>query len=255
MKINTAYFSATNTTRSIVKEIAGILSTNIKEFNLTNKPLDNEIHITSDEALLVGMPVYGGRIPNIVVDSLKHLKGSHSPVILVAVYGNREFEDALVEMQDLMEANGFYVIAAGAFIAQHSIFPHTAQGRPDSADHIKISEFATRCKRLLEEGCSEPAANIILPGNRPYKIPGDIPLKVKVSSKCTECGACIQVCPVKAISADNPHITDHEKCIHCGRCIYVCSAHARHYGGLLYKVAGFAFGRKNKFRKEPQFFF
>ena len=255
MKIITAYFSGTNTTKTIVTEIAKVLSTDIRNFNLTNKPLTDDVHLASDEALLVGMPVYGGRIPTIAVDSLKHLKGSHTPVILVAVYGNREFEDALVEMQDLFEENGFFVLAAGTFIAQHSVFPHTAQGRPDAADHVKITEFANRCKDLIEAGFSEEAKSVSLPGNRPYKIPGNIPLKVKVSSKCTECKACVQACPVKAIPENNPHLTDYDKCIHCGRCIYICSSHARHYGGLLYKVAGFAFGRKNKVRKEPLFFF
>ena len=254
MKINTAYFSATNTTQTITKDIAEAISEDISFFNLIKNPIKEDLQIPSDEVLLVGMPVYAGRIPGIAVDSLKHLKGSHTPTILVAVYGNREFDDALVEMQDILEANGFFVMAAGAFIAQHSIFPLTAKGRPDKSDLVKINMFALRCKNRIEQGFSENEESVCLPGNRPYKIPGNIPLKVKTSKKCTECGACINACPVQAIPVDNPHITDYSKCIHCGRCITVCAAHARHYGGMLYYVAGKVFGWKNKKRKEPHFF-
>ena len=255
MKINTTYFSATNTTQTIVTKIAKSMSEDTEFYNITKGTDNQEIRIAADEVLLVGMPVYAGRIPEVAVDQLKLFKGNHTPAILVAVYGNREFDDALVEMQDILEENGFFIVAAGAFIAQHSIFPHTAKGRPDADDFVRISDFSIRCRQLLEQGFPADAKSIIVPGNRPYKVPGNIPLKVVTGSACTECGACIKVCPTDAIPVDNPHITNYDKCIHCGRCIKVCAVHARHYGGLLYKVAGGVFGWKNRKRKEPEFFF
>ena len=255
LKIYTAFFSATRTTKTVVTAIAQGLTTEVETYDLTSKPLRDDIHIPSDELLLVGMPVYAGRIPALTVSSLRRFKGSHTPVILVAVYGNREYDDVFVEMQDIFEANGFFVLAAGAFIAQHSIFPRTAQGRPDASDLVLIHDFASRCKTRFEQGYTPLTQSVSLPGNRPYKKPGNIPLKVTTGSQCTACRACVQVCPVGAIPADNPHITDYDKCIHCGRCMTVCAAHARHYGGLLYKVAGAVFGWKNRKRKEPQFFF
>ena len=255
MKISAAFFSATQTTKTIVTEMVRHLDASPNIYNLTNHPLTQDIDIPTDELLVVGMPVYGGRIPQVAVDSLHHFKGNHTPAVLVAVYGNREYEDAFVEMQDILEANGFFILAAGAFIAQHSIFPRTAQGRPDEADFSKIHEFAQRCQQLCQQGISLENKSVALPGNRPYKTPGNIPLKMSTGSECTECGACIKVCPVQAIPFDNPHVTDYEKCIHCGRCSYVCTTHARHYGGLLFKVAGTIFGWKNRKRKEPEFFF
>ena len=255
MKIYTSYFSATHTTKSIVTALAKEMGIPAQTYDITSRPLTAEITVPEDAVLLVGMPVYGGRIPHVAVKSLQQFKGHHTPAILVAVYGNREVEDALVEMQDIMEGNGFYIMAAATFVAQHSIFPHTANGRPDASDMQKVSEFAHRCTKLWEQGIPADAQSVSLPGNRPYKTPGNIPLKVMTSSACVECNACIKVCPVNAIPADNPHVTDYDKCIHCGRCIYHCAEHARHYGGLLYKVAGAAFGWKNRKRKEPQFFF
>ena len=257
MKIYTAYFSATNTTKTIVKEIVDVLGSEVTNYNLTNKHVNDghkDICVAPEDVLLVGMPVYAGRIPAVAVDALKCFKGSHTPVILVAVYGNREVDDALVEMQDLVESNGFFVMAAACFIAQHSIFPHTAKGRPDASDQLKIKEFGKLCKDMLQNGFSAESKSVIIPGNRPYKTPGSIPLKVVTDSSCVECQACVSVCPVGAIPANNPHVTDYDKCIHCGRCIYTCSVHARHYGGLLYHVAGAVFGWKNRKRKDPQFF-
>ena len=286
MKIYNTYFSATNTTRTIIKAITKVIGAETLNYNVTSKKLEEEIRLSSDDVLLVGMPVYGGRIPTAAINSLQQFKGTHSRAILVAVYGNREFDDVFVEMQDILEANGFYIIAAGAFIAQHSVFPHTAQGRPDILDLQKIAEFGTCCKRLIQQGSMSESHNtnegsntenqedtqdvkcaqnsrdekasyqsISLPGHRPYKIPGNIPLKIIIDDTCTDCGTCVKTCPTSAISTDNPHITDYERCIHCGHCIYICHEHARHYGGLLYKVVGAAFGWKNRKRKEPQFFF
>ena len=255
MKINIAYFSATNTTQAIVTAVGRVISTDTLNYNLTNKPLVEDLSIPSDEMLLVGMPVYGGRIPNVAVKSLQRFKGNHTPAIIIAVYGNREFEDALVEMQDILEDNGFSILAAGAFIAQHSVFPHTAKGRPDKGDYEKITVFAEHCKKLLEQGSLATTQRIQLPGNHPYKIPGNIPLKVVTDSTCLACQTCIRTCPVQAIPKDNPRVTDYEKCIHCGRCIYVCPTKARHYKGPLYQFAGAMFHWKNRKRKEPQFFF
>ena len=255
MKIYTTYFSATNTTKTIISELVKVMDTDIREFNVTGRTLVEDVQLQHDDLLLVGMPVYAGRIPGVAVESLKRFKGMHTPAVLVAVYGNREVDDALVEMQDIVEANGFFVMAAASFIAQHSIFPHTAKGRPDASDRVKVREFGLRCKELAESGFSEEVRSVALPGNRPYKVPGTIPLKVVTDASCVECGACARVCPVGAIATDNLRATDYDKCIHCGRCIYVCREHARKYRGLLYKVAGAAFGWKNRKRKEPEFFF
>ena len=42
-------------------------------------------------------------------------------------------------------------------------------------------------------------------------------------NKCTNCGACVKVCPVEAISIkEGKAVVDQEKCIHCGKCLNVC---------------------------------
>ena len=48
----------------------------------------------------------------------------------------------------------------------------------------------------------------------------------RVSKECVACGACMTVCPLKAISIDtgvNANI-DLEKCVGCGKCSVICPA-------------------------------
>lgn len=47
------------------------------------------------------MPVYAGRVPTLAVERLKDIKTSGVKCVIVAVYGNRAYKDALVEMQDV----------------------------------------------------------------------------------------------------------------------------------------------------------
>ena len=83
-----------------------------------------------------------GRIPTQTLISLNQIKANKTPAIVVCVYGNRDYDDALLELKEVVESNGFTVISAGAFVAQHSIFPQVGQNRPDEKDLTKIKEFA-----------------------------------------------------------------------------------------------------------------
>lgn len=45
----------------------------------------------------------------------------------------------------------------------------------------------------------------------------------KISEKCIKCGACIDACPVNAISfKDGKVVIDKNTCISCGTCEAVC---------------------------------
>lgn len=59
--------------------------------------------------------------------------------------------------------------------------------------------------------------------------------KVNIDSKCDNCGACVPVCPTKAISPEEGgrHVVDKAKCIGCGLCLDVCHVRAiAMWGGL-----------------------
>ena len=255
LNIKLVYFSATNTTKKIVRLIAENIGGNITEYNITQKVPEADIHAGDKDLLIVGMPVYAGRIPSKAAKSLHRFKGDNTPAIIVCIYGNRDYDDALLELKDLVEANGFKVVSAGAFIAQHSIFPKVGMARPDEKDISQIKDFAVKSAEvLLSVADAKLLPNIIVKGHRPYKTPGNIPLKPKGNRHCNACGTCVVQCPVQAIPEKTPRKTQKEICISCGRCIVVCPQKARSFGGLLYAIAGRKFVKANAARKEPEMF-
>lgn len=252
MNANLIYFSATYTTKRISEYIAKGMSLSVQTYDVTNYPVKSDIELNdADDLLIVAMPVYAGRIPSQAVESLNRFKTTvNTPAIIICVYGNREYDDALIEMWDIVKANGFRVISAAAFIAQHSIFPKVAANRPDAEDWSIIENYIINCKELLAE--KDTIAEIEVTGNRPYKTPGAIPITPTGNSRCKRCGVCVELCPVGAIDKSNPRKTDANKCIHCGRCIVVCREKARNFHSLIYKLASYKFGKANSKRKSPE---
>lgn len=256
-KITLVYFSATYTTRKVVRALAQMFGCEVEEHDVTDALPDSAMNLGRDgELLIVGMPVYAGRIPRRGAEALDKVKGDGAPAIAVCVYGNRDYDDALLELNDTLTTNGFKVIAAGAFIAQHSIFPQLAAGRPDKDDMAKLEAFGKRCKDKLDDWCEgDITIDLRIKGNRPYKKPGAVPLHPHGDkNKCNECRTCAKLCPTGAIDAQNPCHTDGSKCISCGRCVAVCPQHARHFGGILYSIAEKKIVGGNRERKEPEWF-
>lgn len=256
--IHLAYYSATFSTRRIVREIASQFEKPIKEYDITSDVPKYDISLDSDgDLLIVGVPSYAGRVPEMAARSLKRFLGNNTPVIIVCVYCNRAYDDTLIEMKDIVEAHGFKLVSAAAVIAQHSIFPKMAEGRPDADDMEKLYEFAVNSKELLSRISKKSAVSrLMVKGNRPYRDTKPIPLHPEGSkSKCTSCHACAKMCPVGAISMEEPYKTNEKKCISCGRCIVVCPEHARHFGGLLYKAASWKFEKNYAEPKQPEFFY
>lgn len=271
-KISLIYFSATGTTRKIVSAVAaGTGMAEIKDIDITSASCP-QMQFTAEELVVFGMPVYAGRIPSVAAEALQNCKGNGIPAIAVCVYGNREFDDALLELSDLVKGNGFQVISAGAFVAQHSIFPAVAQGRPDEKDLHLAMELGQATRKILEQAVTTEknkeavaaaasakaggvgdvllSASLVIPGNRPYRIPGNVPLKPKATRKCTACGKCVKECPVQAIDKNNPRMTNKTVCISCAHCIAICPVKARKFTGILYWMVSRKFAKKCAARKE-----
>lgn len=254
MKITTVYFSATYTTHRIVSHLAKRMSEEVTECDITTHTPTAETVIPKDELLIVGIPVYAGRVPEMAVERIRRFKGQGTPAVAVAVYGNRDYDDALLELSDLLSENGFQVISAGAFIAQHCIFPKVGTHRPDADDYQQINVFADETNKIFNKN-REKLLPIHVPGNRPYKIPGSIPIYPSGNSSCKECGKCIELCPTGAIPKNNPKEVDETKCIKCGRCIVVCPTKSRQFRGVKYTLASMKFNTAYKERREPEMFF
>ena len=258
MKVTAVYFSPTGNTKKSVEAMAGALDPDFTVIDVTApEQASVEREFSSEELVIFGMPVYMGRIPAAAAPRLQGLKGNHTPCILAATYGNRHYDDALVQMRDLLEKQGFIVIAAGAFLAEHSIFTTVAAGRPDEDDRAAMKEFAGRCRDLLAQRELWEDKKIQVPGKTAYDPSAfkGVPFHPDGDEKCVGCGKCVQVCPQGAISRENPRETDGALCISCGACIAVCPEKARDYHGEAYLAARAGFEEKCAQYRKPEMYY
>ena len=253
MKI--VYFSPNDTTRTVTEAAAAAMEPGGERVDLLKAPLTEDLSVGAEEMLVVGMPVYAGRIPALCLSSLTHLKGNGGPAAAIAVYGNRDYDDALLELTDLLEAQGFRVVGAGAFIAKHSIFPTVAANRPDEKDMEAIAAFGRECQARRSLFSDSHPGQILVKGNRPYKKPGSGGFRPTGDKSCTSCGACAAICPTKSINPAEPTKTNEDTCIACAACIRVCSTGSRAFRGPVYQTARKAFELKCAAYRLPETFY
>ncbi|MGD8304529.1 MAG: 4Fe-4S binding protein, partial [Desulfobacterales bacterium] len=261
-RVKLIYFSPTGTTQKVLESIAkGIAVEDVEHINLTlPEGAQQTIPPFSDELVIIGAPVYGGRLPVDAINRFKRLRASNTVAILIVLYGNREFEDALLELKNLATELGFNPVAGGAFIGEHS-FATTdlpiANGRPDSLDVQKAMDFGAKVKDKVTT-LQSPAAQMDLkiPGRFPYE-GGARSMAVSPVTKediCTVCGTCASVCPTAAISIDESVVTEIELCIRCCACIKNCPTGARVMEDREWKNIATWLNENCCTRKEPQIF-
>ena len=253
-KISTVYFSPSNTTKKIAERIASNFEGTPEIHDLLMYEDNGKIREFGDsDIVIVGMPVFSGRIPEIARKKLENFKGEGVPAIAFVNKGNANVGDSLLELTDILKENGFNVIGAAEFISQHSIFTKVAAGRPDEKDLEKINEFAIECKSKIEEGIE---GDVKVPGNKPYCEYKVVPFKASCDETlCTFCYDCVSVCPQNAIPDDDPVSTDTNKCDGCTACIYICPEDARSFAGDAFKQKEPLFVEAHSKREEPELYF
>lgn len=268
-KINTMYFSATGTTEKIICGIAGGILENIdsriiiNNINFTSpENRKHQIFFTEEDLVIIGVPVYAGRVPKVLLKYLNSIKGKGALAIPVVVYGNRNYDDALIELKDILELNGFKIIAAGAFIGEHSFSKTLAQNRPDKKDMAIVNDFANKIyTKLTAENKFE---TIAVKGSKPYReyfkpkdieeIPVDIRnVSPKTNSNCNNCKLCVSVCPMGSINSNDVSKLD-GICIKCGACVKKCFNSAKYYDDEEYLRHKYELEVDFVSRREPELF-
>jgi ferredoxin/menaquinone-dependent protoporphyrinogen IX oxidase len=230
-----AYFSPTGTTASIVEALArGLRYGDTEDVDITMADArGRSLHASDDDLLVLAVPVYAGRVPVLLGRWLEGLRLDRTPVVCVAVYGNRDYDDALLELTDIVRSRGGVPVACAAFVGEHSFStPATpvAVSRPDGDDLHLAETFGGKVREAMDSLSSvDEAPDIAVPGNRPYRelkkgVPVDF---IEVGDACIQCGTCAEKCPVGAIAEGAYDRTDAEKCIKCCACIKFCPEGAR----------------------------
>lgn len=254
MNVSQITFSPTGGTDKVAEIITKAWGMPVNKIDLSNAETDYSLlNLDKEELAIIAVPSYGGRVPSLAAQRISIICAKQTPCVIVCVYGNRAYEDTLIELNDIAEKSGFKVIAAIAAIAEHSIIHQYATGRPDRKDESELNNFA---KKILEKingnlsGCATPQ----IPGNRPYKNSGGVGLVPKANKNCTSCGLCAKQCPARAISTENLKAADSKKCISCMRCVVKCPQSARKVNGALVSAAALAIKKACSTRKENELY-
>ena len=246
-------FSPTGTTKAVLGAIAeglGLPSTPIDMTLPAQRAQDHSFD--ADTLLMLGFPVYYGRVPLIQAEILPRLHGEARYALPVVVYGNRAYEDSLRELGDLCSQKGYALAAAAAFIAEHSYSAEMGTKRPDDADRALARHFGAEVMTSLKAGKTLDCA--MLPGNVPYRTYGPKPPIVpETNDACTACNLCVELCPTGAISGED-RSTDAQRCILCAACIKKCPFEAKFIGFAPMQERIRAMAAANRVMKQPQLF-
>lgn len=240
-----AYFSATDTTKQVVTQIARHLARQsgcpLETFDFTRPQVRKEPKTFSPGDLVVfGTPVYAGRVPNLLIQYVASLQGRGALAVPVVCYGNRAYDDALMELRNTLAAGGFHPVAAGAFSCQHAFSQTQNSGRPDVSDLTIAAGFAHQVWNKVQ-ALTDPEGLSPVPvkGNNPvgpYYTPRDrhgnpiniLKVKPQTTDACTQCGLCARECPLGAIDPQDAHQIP-GKCMKCNRCVRHCPKGAKYF--------------------------
>lgn len=265
------YFTGTGTTEKVVthigKKIAEKLGVEYENYDFTlPKVRKVEKSFNEEDLVVFGTPVIAGRVPNLLLKYLDTLKGNGALAVPVVLYGNRNFDDALIELRNILKDKGMKPIAGGAFIGEHSFSTILGAGRPDAKDMEIASTFAENIFEKVTGKDFDPEKLVEVKGETPirfYYQPRDSKgnsidiRKVKPKTNmelCNKCGLCASICPLGSINPEDPSDV-FGICMKCCACVKRCPNGAKYYDDENYLYHQHELEDEyGEIRKEPELF-
>ena len=246
MNLRTIYFSATHTSEKVAKAISRGVADEFVAEDITFQGLKNADFAT-DDVLCIAVPVYGGGVAPVALKRLDAIRGNNTPAVVAVVYGNRNFERAATQMTEFLSERGFVVVAAAAFVGEHSYSTEEnpiAVGRPNDGDIAEALRFGELVRRKIEGNISAVDVTAMkCPDSGEENVKAFVefvkgyqteqaknPVKLLPTTdeeKCVMCGVCVDVCPMEAIDREDVSVVDASKCIKCCACVKECPKEAK----------------------------
>ncbi|WP_313340465.1 4Fe-4S binding protein [Sedimentibacter sp.] len=236
--LNLLYFSATDTTAKVIKSIAKGFNEDAKEYNITlPENRIKSLNFKKNDIVIIEVPVYAGRVPGFLSEYFSaKIHGNNTYAVFIVVYGNRAYDDALLELKDIFEGNSFIGVAGGAFIGEHSYTEKIAAGRPNEGDLDIAYKFGWDISKKINS-IDIFSKRLKVKGNYPYR-KGMVyePVMIDTDENCINCGICSMHCPMGAINKTDNKSIDIFKCIRCCSCIKRCPVNAKDINYDLHKI-------------------
>ena len=255
-KVTLFHFSPNGLTRkTALNVIKGLGSVHVDEVDLSDfKTRWTKTKVSANSLAVFAFPVYSGRLPQIAKEVFNHFSSEGALAVALVVYGNRDFEDALLELKNNLIHCGFVPMAAAAFIAEHAMNPLLGSHRPDSTDlEIQVT-FGKQIKEKIDGIVNPSEVSIEVSGHYPYRELSDLPIAPTLIGTCDHCMQCAENCPVCAIDPVDPARTDAFRCILCLRCVSICPNKARAVTNEKYTLSIEKLALMYRTRKEPSLF-
>lgn len=225
------YFSPAGSTQKIVRQICESLSLRLNipyVMQSYTTPLQRQefAPIQTGDFVVWGTPVYAGRVPNKTLSFVNSaLQGEDNPLLAVAVYGGRHYDDCLAEMAQIATKGNFRVVGAAAMVSRHVFSKTLGAGRPNDADFRALEDF---CNHIdITQTVKVPGMEKELVYYTPLKEDKKPARFLKatprlVESRCVVCRKCVRYCSMGSIQMGEifPQIVG--TCIKCMACVTYC---------------------------------
>ena len=158
--VSAVYFSPGGSTALRAKRVAAGLAEDFAAHDFTSRP--ERLGFAEGELVVFAAPVFGGRIPGVFADFLGSVEGAGAAAVCLAVYGGRDYDDALLELADRVRERGFRVVARAGHggVALHAVTFHQAHPQAPGGGmvHGWVPSFAayshyTRRRGRVQDGC------------------------------------------------------------------------------------------------------